>query len=265
MAIITLLSDFGTRHWHVAALKGTIERVIPGAHVVDISHDLKFEDNTLAALVLRYAWPHFPANTLHFVSVDAAPHGNFPYVAAKFGGQYFLCKDDGFLSMMLNGEEPEILMDISNVVPPGYTPLFAARDIYVKVAALILSGTPLQSIGLPRPQLTPKLLVAPTFGPDHIQGAVLYTDPWGNACTNITKDLFQRVGAGRPMEILLKRPSNTLRRIHRSYAEVPDGELLALFNSVNHLEIAIHRGSARQYCGLEPGDQVRIQFFASPR
>jgi S-adenosylmethionine hydrolase len=135
----------------------------------------------------------------------------------------------------------------------------------VKVAALLIAGTPLNALGKPRNELHSKLIIAPTYTQDRIHGAVVYTDRWGNACTNISRELFQHVCAGRSLEIILKRPSNVIRRISSTYADVNDGELLALFNAVNHLEIAIRHGSARQYCGLEPGDRVQIQFYDSPR
>ncbi|MCX7769034.1 MAG: SAM-dependent chlorinase/fluorinase [Flavobacteriales bacterium] len=260
MAIITLLTDFGNHDWHIAALRGTIERVMPGTLVVDIAHGLDFGQSQHAALLLRFAWPHFPPNTIHFVSIDASPHSHLPFVAFKYGGQYFMGRDDGLFSMMLNGEQPEILSNISDLLSPNNFPVFAARDLYVKVAALILSGTPLQSIGKPHPGLQPKFIVAPTYTQDQIVGSVIYTDHWGNAITNIHRELYNRISLDRQPEIVLKRPAHTIRRISRSYSEVNDGELVALFNSVQHLEIAICRGSARQYCGLEVGDQVRIFF-----
>lgn len=264
MAIITLLTDFGPHDWHIAALKGTLLRVIPHVSVVDIGHEFSFDDVQHTALLMRFAWPHFPPNTIHFISLDASSRPKYPFVAIKYGGQYFLCCDDGWPSMMLNGEKPEIISDISNLWA-GTPSVFAARDLFVRVAALLIAGTPLHSLGVPRAELHPKLIIAPSYTQDQISGAVIYVDRWGNACTNISRELYQRVSRGRSMEILLKRPSNTIRKISATYAEVNEGELLALFNSVNHLEIAIHHGSARQYCGLEPGDRVQIQFFESPR
>jgi S-adenosylmethionine hydrolase len=264
MALITLLSDFGLNDWHLPALKGTLQRVIPGVEVIDIGHGFSHEDAQHTALLMRFTWPHFPANTIHFISLDGSPDPQFPYVAIKHGGQYFLCRDDGWPSMMLNGEKPEIIMDISELWS-GQARLFAARDLFVKVAALLIAGTPLNALGKPRNELHSKLIIAPTYTQDRIHGAVVYTDRWGNACTNISRELFQHVCAGRSLEIILKRPSNVIRRISSTYADVNDGELLALFNAVNHLEIAIRHGSARQYCGLEPGDRVQIQFYDSPR
>jgi len=105
------------------------------------------------------------------------------------------------------------------------------------------------------------LIVSPTYSTHHINGSIIYTDHWGNVITNISLELFNRISAGRRVEIRLKRPSNTIRKIFRSYSEVNDGDLIAIFNSVHHLEIAINKGSASRYCGLEVGDQVLVEFF----
>jgi hypothetical protein len=48
--------------------------------------------------------------------------------------------------------------------------------------------------------------------------------------------------------------------LHNTYQEVPVGEIVALFGSTGHLEIAINQGNASSLLGLEINDPVRIEF-----
>ena len=63
MAIITLTTDFGTKDYFVAAIKGRILSQIPDATVVDISHNISPFDVYECAYILKNAvvisCPHF--------------------------------------------------------------------------------------------------------------------------------------------------------------------------------------------------------------
>ena len=59
-ALITLLSDFGTRDGYVAELKGILYSQVPGVHVVDLSHDVPPQDIELARLTVARYWRRFP-------------------------------------------------------------------------------------------------------------------------------------------------------------------------------------------------------------
>ena len=51
-----------------------------------------------------------------------------------------------------------------------------------------------------------------------------------------------------------------IKKISTSYTDVPAGEILALFDSNNHLEIAMNQGNAAGLLGLDYKDLVRIEF-----
>ena len=44
-----------------------------------------------------------------------------------------------------------------------------------------------------------------------------------------------------------------------TYAEAPPGELCALFGSTDHLELAVHAGSAAERLGLGRGARVIVR------
>ena len=46
--------------------------------------------------------------------------------------------------------------------------------------------------------------------------------------------------------------------VHRTYAEIESGEVLALVGSEGYLEIAVRESSAARRLGLNPGDTVTL-------
>ncbi|MEO5583885.1 MAG: SAM-dependent chlorinase/fluorinase, partial [Flavobacteriales bacterium] len=75
MAIITLISDMGTRDHYVAAVKGAIFTQFNEAVIVDISHSIAPFNNMHAAFVLRNAWPEFPVGSIHVIGVNPEADG----------------------------------------------------------------------------------------------------------------------------------------------------------------------------------------------
>lgn len=68
--ILTFLSDFGTRDYYVAAVKGVILARAPGTTLVDVSHEVAPGDVAEGALLLAAALPCFPPGAVHLAVVD---------------------------------------------------------------------------------------------------------------------------------------------------------------------------------------------------
>jgi S-adenosylmethionine hydrolase len=68
--LITLLTDFGTADYYVAAMKGVILSRSPGAQIVDVTHDIEPQNVLSAAYVLLGAYDQFPQGTIHMAVVD---------------------------------------------------------------------------------------------------------------------------------------------------------------------------------------------------
>ena len=81
MAIITLTSDWNKHDYYAGMLKGRILRMIPGADIVDISHDIRSFHSLQGAFVLRGALSEFPENTIHVFFVNQGQTADdFPVV-----------------------------------------------------------------------------------------------------------------------------------------------------------------------------------------
>ena len=101
----------------------------------------------------------------------------------------------------------------------------------------------------------------PTIDESVIIGSVVYIDSYSNAITNITADLFYRIGNKRKFQIFVQSNTNRINKISKNYNENPEGELLALFNSLNLLEVAMNGGNAAEILALDTDSTVRVRFY----
>jgi S-adenosylmethionine hydrolase len=101
----------------------------------------------------------------------------------------------------------------------------------------------------------------PVLDNNLINGSVIYIDSFSNAITNVTKETFEKIGAGKPYEIFIQSNHYRIDKINETYEDSLSGELLAIFNSVDLLEIAINHGAAADLLNLNINSAVRIKFY----
>jgi S-adenosylmethionine hydrolase len=258
MHIITLTSDWNEFDYYVASLKGKLYSHCPEARIVEISHQVKPFNTAQAAFLVRNSYPHFPEGTIHIIAVNTEPEEGGQLLAARMAGQYFLCADNGMLGL-LGGPEPELVVRITEMPEKGPVS-FISMSVLADVACKLASGTPLKELGTPALSYNRQVPLRPTIEDHIITGSVIYIDSYQNAITNISRELFERVGGGRPFQIFVQSKHYLLKKINSRYNETPPGELLAIFNMVDLLEIAIRNGNAAGLLKLTTSSTIRIEF-----
>jgi len=269
----------GLRDYYMSAVKGTILSQCPAATIVDITHEIKKFDIIETAFILKNAYRNFPRNTIHIIAVNNTPHPDpsqkggkleetQPVLAVFADGHYFVGVDDGVFSIILENK-PEKIVAV-NLVPDKELISFPTKDILVKAACHLAKGGKVELLGKPLKNFIEKKLLTAYTENNAIRGMIIYMDSFGNAITNITKDLFQIIGQNKNFKIELKPTLNysddlsdgnyTVTTISNSYNDVPEGEIVALFNSTGNLEIAINKGNAESLLGLKIRDNIRIDF-----
>ncbi|MBU0764442.1 MAG: SAM-dependent chlorinase/fluorinase, partial [Bacteroidetes bacterium] len=93
-----------------------------------------------------------------------------------------------------------------------------------------------------------------------IFGSVVYIDSYQNVVTNITRELFEQVRKNRSFEIIPQNYVYKINKINTAYNQTSEGELLAIFNSLGLLEIAIRNGNAAELMNLDTRSKIRIKF-----
>ncbi|RLF24401.1 MAG: hypothetical protein DRN15_03170 [Thermoprotei archaeon] len=261
--VITLLTDFGTRDPYVAAMKGVILSICPEARIVDLTHDIEKHDIRQAAFVLLSCYKYFPRGTIHVVVVDPGVGTRRRAVVIKTRRYFFVGPDNGVLQPAACDDNIVECREISNtlLMRSSISRTFHGRDVFAPVAAYIAKGVPLRFIG---PEVEPETLVklyTPTARVEmrSIEGRVIYIDSFGNVVTNIDANTLRKIGVhyGDIVGISVGR-RHIVVKLCRTYGEVGKGELLALIDSFNYLEIAVNQGKASEILGARIGDRVRV-------
>jgi S-adenosylmethionine hydrolase len=253
MPIITLTSDWGQRDYFLAAVKGKIMSLMPDVSIVDISHGISPFNLKQASFIIRNSYLHFPKGTVHVLSVLTEKTEKIPHLAVQYNGQFFIGADNGIFSLIFD-KNPEKIIMISSPDDKD----IPARDHFVKSAVHLASGKPIEQLGEPAAQWKEQLHFLPVVSGNVIRGVVIYINRYENVVTNITKELVEKAGKGRKFVIEFR--GELINGISMSYQEVPIGEIVALFGSTGHLEIAINQGNAASLLGLDINDPVRVEF-----
>ncbi|KIA95576.1 MULTISPECIES: S-adenosyl-l-methionine hydroxide adenosyltransferase family protein [unclassified Flavobacterium] len=274
MSIITLTTDYGLKDHFVGALKGKILSEYSEATIVDISHDIDPFNTTEASYIIGASYFSFPKGTVHLIGVDIERNKENQHIAMQWNDHYFICADNGILSMLTQKIVPQkiVFINIHDRLPGDASDL----DVFIKVACHIAKGGLLNVIGKETQSIKQITELQSIVGNDgnSLKGYVSYIDHFGNVVTNISKRQFLEVARGRPYEIVMKPKS--IKTILPNYSAIAssekypiktyEGEKLAIFNEAGFLEIAIFRsnpskvGSANSLLGLNYRDTILIQF-----
>lgn len=260
MSIITLTSDLGTKDSYLASVKGSIYSQLETAKIVDITNDIAPFNIQQAAYVLRNCFKDFPHGTIHIISVDDELSIKNEHLAVKANGHYFIGADNGLFSLLLNEVKAEKIVRL-NISQTTNCMTFATKNIFVPAACHLARGGTMEIIGTEVDDFEVKRTeLKAVIEKDMIRGAVIYVDSYGNATTNISKEVFEGVQRGRNFSILFGREDEQITNISTKYKEVPQSEKLAIFGENNLLQIAINQGKANKLLGLKLHEIIRIEF-----
>jgi S-adenosylmethionine hydrolase len=248
MPILTLTSDIGHKDFLVGAVKGQVLQVNEGFNIVDISHDLTPFNYSQAAYVCRNAIRNFPDESFHMVLMNLFHTRPEHLLLAKYGNQYIGMADNGLLTMIVEGL-PEQVVGIALDKTQNRNTLYCTR-VLAQAFTDLLSGQTLEKIGNPNHSIEVKNPLKPMLGNNYIEGQIIFIDHFENVIVNITRDDFEEQRKGRSFKIVFKR-DEVIDKISETYADVNEGEKLALFNSAGYLEISINKGNAAGLFGLQ--------------
>ena len=258
MAIVTLTSDWGTRDYYAAAVKGTLFSMMPDVTIVDITHQINPFNISQAGFTLKHCYKNFPVGTIHIIAVETIESPDSPHVVVKAGGHYFISTDNGIFSLILDGKFDEaVCIDVPQD-SDSFT--FITRDRFARVASMIAHGEPLSNIGAPRERLNFGGAFCAVPRDNAISGVVTYVDSYGNIITNISKEMFDNERRGRDFTIMVKGDLYTVTKISDSYLDVGNVELVAIFGSHGFLEIALNRAPLATLYGINVDSPINVVF-----
>lgn len=278
MAIITLTTDFGVKDYFVSSIKGAILKELSDVTIIDISHHVSPYDISEAAYIIRNSYEEFPTGTIHIIGVNSLSTPDQRPICARINGHYFICSDNGILSLICQNHQPEEIFEIT-INPESLDSLFPEKTTFVPVACHIARGGLPTLVGQKRKKIKILNELKPNYRDEKIiTGYVIYIDRFGNVITNITRNYFEEIANGRDYKIVLRQKDYSLTDVNvifDHYHEIVQdfsketqafARTLCLFNSAGFLEVTLYKsnpeitGAANQLMGLKKGDTVTIEF-----
>ena len=260
---ITFLSDYGHRDEFVGVCHGVIQRIAPGALVIDLAHGLPPHDVRAAALVLQNALPFTPPG-VHLAVVDPGVGSARRPVALRCGDRMLVGPDNGLLSPAAErAGGVELAVDLSHsswrLDPVSAT--FHGRDVFAPVAARLSLGEPIEHAGEPfdRDELTTLELPRPSVSNDGVSGHAVYVDRFGNVQLNLGTRELEQAGLSRQDGVSLETRRGQFEAVFaRTFSDVPHESLVLYLDPYGIAAIAVNGGNAARALGLAPNVPVHL-------
>lgn len=289
MRAITLLSDWGLSDYYLAMVKARLysylsklqissaQNIFNDIQIVDISHTINKFDIVQGAYVLKNAYPYFEEGSIHIIGMNNIASIEKPHVIVKNEGHYFIGAYSNFFTMLFDSP-PEEVWEI-NLLQDSDVHTFPSRDLFPKVAYMLLKGEPIKNIAIelsinkdaylirnniPITKLEyskESILVGAS-----IKGSVIHIDSYGNVVTNITASVFKEYYSKfnsfiiKPRIVSLTK-GETINSINTAYDAVEEGELCAIFLDNQYLELSINRDNISQLMGLSISSIISVIFL----
>lgn len=253
MLPITLLTDYGYEDEFAGACRLVIERLAPGARVVDLTHGIPPGDVRRGALALEQAVSVGPP-AVHLAVVDPGVGTARRAIAVAAGdGGFLVGPDNGLLALAIERRGgAAAAVDVSTTAlrlePTSAT--FHGRDIFAPVAAHLAAGRPLAVAGdqVDPATLTTLELPTPVVEGDRMRAHVLHADRFGNLILDARPgDLAGTALAEAGAALSVAAPAGRFAAVTgATFAEGGEGdEALVLYgDSSGRLAIAVNLGSA---------------------
>lgn len=255
MPIVTLTSDWNKDDYYSASVKGKILSRCPGTTIIDITNQVPAFNISLAAFQLKHSFNHFPENTIHIIAVNNNSSEKSAFMAVKYHNQFFVSYNNGIFGLLLDNEPDEMV-----IIDHKESGTFPELIVFAEAACALIESQNLNTLGKLCNELYKQMPVRPAIDESVINGSVIYIDSYRNAISNINSEIFERIGKGRSFEIYVQSNHHHIDHLNSTYNQSSPGELLALFNSLGLLEIAINGGNASNLLNLSLNSSVRVKF-----
>ena len=243
--IVTIMTDFGTANGYAASVKGVIKSLAPQTEVIDVTHQINPFNVREAAFTLLNYYNQFPKDTIHLVIVDPGVGSERLPVIIRTAHHYFVGPENGVFNFLLIREAYSIYeIQPEKVSSEPKSNTFHGRDLFGPVAAQLSNGKEAEHFGrkLDNRTALPNLYIRKRG--EELEADCIAIDRFGNIITGISKHDLTKLKIGQIENIRIKGVN--LSGISDYYSEHKEGEILALWNSLDFLEIAVYKGSAQQ-------------------
>jgi S-adenosyl-L-methionine hydrolase (adenosine-forming) len=257
--VISITTDFGQLNGFVGVMKGVIWGIAPKAHIADITHDIPAQNVRLGAYALWRVVPYFPPGSVHIAVVDPGVGTHRRPIGLSIGDQSFIVPDNGLITPILeDGEASGQPIQIIHLNNPDYwlpevSHTFHGRDIFAPTGAHLACGVPLRDLGDPITdpiRLDFSRTKQTSYG---WEAHITIIDVFGNLTTDLPAKTIMDA-----KQITFKLRGHVIHGLVTSYGHRETGDLIALVDSENYIEISVVNGNAASQIGAQIGDTVEV-------
>lgn len=258
--LITLLTDFGTADYFVAAVKGVVLGLNPAARIIDITHDIPAHDIEAAAFTLFAVYASFPPATVHVAVVDPGVGSSRRPLVIQAHEQFFVGPDNGLFSYVCEQARPRIFhLTNAKYFRQPVSQTFNGRDVFAPVAAALSSGVKPEVLGTEVTDYIRLARLRAEIQPSgDIRGRIIHIDLFGNCVTNITaRELTpEMISSGAKLRVKGK----LIKSFRKYFADesADSSKHFAVWGSAGFLEIAAAGKPAAEILNIRRGDSVVV-------
>lgn len=256
--IITLLTDFGGADGFVGAMKGVMLGIHPQARIVDLTHEIAPQNISGGSFLLATHFKYFPAGTVHVAVVDPGVGTERKALACYWREHYFIAPDNGLLDFCVE-EDSCVALELTRreYWRKEISHTFHGRDIFAPVAAHLAGGVAYAKLGEAY-HLQPRGVARTTrMEGNTLKGEIVYCDHFGNLISNISRNVFEKFVGQDSFEI--RCAALSLKNTVAAYGFARPGELVALMNSFERLELGVVQGNAQMKFAIQIGMPLTIK------
>jgi hypothetical protein len=180
-------------------------------------------------------------------------------MAARLGYQFFVLPDNGLLTpLIIDAEAAGLPMEFVHLDKPEYwlprvSHTFHGRDIFAPVGAHLANGVPLYHLGTHVQDPVRLQMSEPEPIPGGWRAHVKSIDTFGNLITDLPFARIQDMG-----ELVVRVLRHELHGLVAAYGHGQPGDLVAIIDSEDYLEVAVVNGSAAKVLGGKVGDVIEV-------
>lgn len=259
MTVISITTDFGIKNEFVAVMKGVMVSIAPGVQFVDVTHSISPQNVHEGAFALWRAYSFFPKGTVHLFVVDPGVGTARRPMAAQIGDYLFVGPDNGLLTPIIEDAEREhwqtkfVLLENPKYRLAKVSRTFHGRDIFSPAAAHLANGIVLEELG---PQIHDPIrmdLSKPEKTSTGWTAHVTVIDTFGNLTLDLPASALQN-----QTDVSFRINGVEIHGVVDSYGHRAAGELVAVVDSEDFVEIAVVNGNASARLNAGVGNIVEV-------
>jgi len=251
MPVITLTTEWKPDDIYYGIIKGKLSSKSPGTIIIDNAGNIPSFNISHASFIIRNTFNNYPKGSVHIICVHSEAHKDQDHLIVRARDHFFVGTDNGIFNLILNSDPDEVIklehLDATDEL-----------EIFAKAASDLIAGKKPSDLGKTVNTLSERVPLRATIDKNVIIGSIIFIDSYGNAISNITREIFYRVFENKAYRILIQSNKNYTDQISLKYSDVPVGEMLARFNQLDLLEISINGADVSELLSLSIGSVLRV-------